>query len=410
MHNFERAKIAKQIMKKIISQRLQVFIVIVTIAGGWILGRTRSEKEIFPYLKEQFPKADHFTNIGNGCYKIWLDREESRFSGYASVGEGIGYGGTLRILVAVDTTGIIRAISVVDHKETQSFFRRVVSGGFIESLKEKLFSDDFNIGRDIEAVSGATCTCRGILEAVRRASRKAVKIGMGFSVPEEPDTSIRFGFQEELLIFLIGLSLVGGFIRFKYKKILRWISMITGLIFIGFVFNVPLTLSFINKLLIGYWPDWKSNLYYYILFGTIVFTILIFNRNLYCRWICPFGAAQECIGLIGGVRESRSTAGASFLFVIPGILAWFAILMALIFRNPSISSYEIFGTLFGLIGSDYQFVLLALILILSLVVIRPWCSYLCPIPPVFNFIRIIRSWGIKSWKMLLKRKEALRES
>lgn len=33
----------------------------------------------------------------------------------------------------------------------------------------------------------------------------------------------------------------------------------------GFWFSVPLTLSRINLFLLGYWPDWYDNLYWYIL-------------------------------------------------------------------------------------------------------------------------------------------------
>jgi NosR/NirI family nitrous oxide reductase transcriptional regulator len=37
-------------------------------------------------------------------------------------------------------------------------------------------------------------------------------------------------------------------------------------------------------------------------------TLLAFDRtgkNPYCPWVCPFGAAQDVIGLVGGARRRR---------------------------------------------------------------------------------------------------------
>ena len=70
----------------------------------------------------------------------------------------------------------------------------------------------------------------------------------------------------------------------------------------------------------------------------------------------------------------------------PKLLLWLqrglvilAVSLALIYRNPSFTSFEIFGTMFRLTGSNYQFMLLAVIVLLSLFLYRPWCRYLCPL-------------------------------
>jgi hypothetical protein len=57
----------------------------------------------------------------------------------------------------------------------------------------------------------------------------------------------------------------------------------------------------------------------------------------------------------------------------------FAVSLALIYRNPGTFSFEIFGTLFDLEGSNYQFIVLAIILLSSLFIYRPFCNYLCPL-------------------------------
>ena len=127
------------------------------------------------------------------------------------------------------------------------------------------------------------------------------------------------------------------------------------------------------------------------------------NKNAYCAWFCPFGAAQECMAVIGGAkynppRQYRRT----LLWVIRG-LAWLAILLAFLFRNPGLSSYEVFGTLFDFTGSTVMFALLGIVLLVSLFVRRPWCNYLCPLDPIFSVIRLIRTWVLELWQKTRQR-------
>jgi polyferredoxin len=84
------------------------------------------------------------------------------------------------------------------------------------------------------------------------------------------------------------------------------------------------------------------------------------------------------LGQIGGAKKGQLK-WSKYLLWSQRVLAISAVCMALLFRNPGFSSFEIFGTFFNLNGSNYQFALLALILLLSLFVYRPWCNYLCPL-------------------------------
>ena len=192
-----------------------------------------------------------------------------------------------------------------------------------------------------------------------------------------------------LALFLFGL--IARQKRFKPKKAARWISMLAGIGFLGFLLNKPFTLALINKILLGYWPKWQLELYWYILLGGIVFITLINNRNPYCDWFCPFGATQECLGIIGGAKNWISIRIQLYLRWLQRLIALSAILMALILRNPSVSSYEVFGAFFRLIGTNFLFILLAVVLIVSLFIRRPWCSYLCPLRPVTDFIKLLRN-------------------
>jgi NosR/NirI family nitrous oxide reductase transcriptional regulator len=171
--------------------------------------------------------------------------------------------------------------------------------------------------------------------------------------------------------------------------------LITGLVVLGFWFNLPLTISKINTFLLGFWPQWQTSLYWYLLLGGIFFVLTVDNKNAYCAWFCPFGAAQECMGAIGGAKLTGPRKYRRFFVWLQRGLAWAAIVIALLFRNPGLSSYEVFGTLFSFTGSTLMFGLLAIILLMSLFVKRPWCNFLCPLDPVYDVIRLVRGWGLE---------------
>jgi NosR/NirI family nitrous oxide reductase transcriptional regulator len=122
------------------------------------------------------------------------------------------------------------------------------------------------------------------------------------------------------------------------------------------------------------------------------------NKNPYCEWFCPFGATQECVGAIGRAKVRSPGKFRPYLKWLHRGLAWLAIVLALIFRDPGISSYEVFSAMFDGVGSTLTFAVLGIVLLASLVIKRPWCTYLCPLQPVSEFNLMIRMWIVELWE------------
>jgi len=170
------------------------------------------------------------------------------------------------------------------------------------------------------------------------------------------------------------------------------------LVVIGFILNHPLTLVDINKFLMGYWPDLHYQLYWYLLIFGVLLIFLTTNNNIYCYTVCPFGAAQECMAAFGKAKNFHSKKYHDvFKWLRRGIL-WMAVLIALIFRNPGISSFEVYSTLFSLSGTNREVLFLSIVLLFSLVVKRPWCKYLCPVPAFEDYLRWIKSRVKRAYK------------
>lgn len=381
-------------------ERTLAIVALIFIGIAWIMGTFRAESTLLLFLNQALPEANHFEHTGGEPYSAWKEQKKEQLMGYVTAGSAHGYGGEIRMAVAVSIDGTVMGLTIIDHKETTSFLRRVLKRDFLETLQGKIYSDPFILGQDVDNVTGATYTCRAIADAVRKATRRVASRDLDFPVIPEPTPPIQFGLPEAVLVALFAVGFVGRWDRFKYRKTARWTSMLTGLFVLGFVYDKPLTLTMINKMLLGFWPEWQLHLYWYSLLAGILFVFTADNKNPYCEWFCPFGAAQECLGIIGGAKVRTPQRYRSFLRWFQRALALSAIIIALLYRNPSISCYEVFGAFFRLIGSNFHFVLLGVVLIAALFLQRPWCRYLCPLKPVVDYFRLMRNWVKEIWLKL----------
>ena len=379
------------------SDRFFALAALILIAAVWIVSAMRTQADLMPVVGQTVPEADHIDKQDSDLYTAWADAGESEFIARIAIGSADGYGGPLRAAVAVNQSGRVVGVAIADDKETSAWMERVLGSDLLSSLTGKRYDDEFILGSDVDGVTGATYTARALASATAAGSRKAA---VTFDLPiKEPDPPrIVFGVPEIVLILLFAIGFVGHQSRFPYTKQARWVSMITGLVVLGFLYNSPITLAYITKLVLGYWPQWQTNLYWYFLIGGILFVFTVDNKNPYCQWCCPFGAAQDCMGAIGGAKSRTPIRFRRLLIWMQRLLTLTAILLGVWFRNPGVASYELFGTLFELLGSSVQFAALGLVLVAALFIKRPWCNYLCPIRPVTDLIRLTRQTVKERWQ------------
>jgi NosR/NirI family nitrous oxide reductase transcriptional regulator len=362
--------------------------VAVVLVAAWIVGLQHAESDIEPFLKQVFPTADRFSPSSGGTYTAWKN-DSANPIGYIGIGTADGYGGELKVVVGVSPEGRILSSTVFSHRETGSYFQRVREKDLLSRFVDKSGADAFVVSRDVDGVTGATATSQALADASRRAVRTVSEQVLSLPVPAEPSPEIQFGWPEVVLIlfFLSGLMLQRR--GFRWKRAFRYTTLIAGLGVIGFLLNKPLNLVFINNLILGTWPALETNLYWYILLAGFLLFILAGGTNTYCSGICPFGAAQEFLGMFGGGRAPSRRLSAVLKWFQRG-LALVLIVLALIYRNPSANNYEVSGTLFGLIGTSFHFGLLGAVIIASLFIQRFWCRGICPVRPVADSLLWLR--------------------
>ena len=371
-------------------------IAIIAIISAWFIGIQREDDVIRAKIETVMDQVSSFEEIDNSSYKIY--NEEDEHIGFITLESSIGYGGPILMCVAVNLEGEIIELGIIDHKETPSYLEKVLDAKYLDRIIGRTYNDEYSIGNGIDAVSSATYSSRAIVEASKRGNRYIAAHLLGLEVPEVEKQKIQFGAPEIILILLFAIGYFAHKKTFKYKKQARWFTMIAGLIFIGFAYNKPFSLSMFNQLLLGYFPPIHSHLYWYLLLGGIFFVFTVDNKNPYCQWFCPFGAAQEVLGQIGGAKKRFPGRFKNFFKWTLRAITFFAIIVALLFRNPGVTSYEVFGTLFKLTGTNLQFAILGIVLVASIFIKRPWCNYLCPIRPVTDHIACVRRSIKNIWK------------
>lgn len=380
--------------KKQQRERLLIVLTVAVVVAAWIFGYFASGTDVAPLVPDLLPGTAQVRT--DGPIFVALD-ENGAVLGYAALGSAPGYGGPIDMLVAIDPAGNIVNTTVVTERESPGFFRLVKSSELLEGYNGRSVTDSLQLGQDLDAVTGATVSAEGVAAAVRAATRQIADEALNVSLPAE-QKPIEFGWPEAILLLLFASGyLTHKWHNRKWKMRARWGTLIGGMIFLGFVYTVPLTITMIISLLSGYWPDWHNNLYWYLLIGGILFVTTVDAKNPYCSWFCPFGAFQECVAAISKAKPYRPRDLSEALKWVQRGLSLAAIVLGLALRRPGVASYEPFATLFDLRGTAVQWIFLVLIILASLITYRPFCNFLCPLDPVVDFIAATRRWLKEGW-------------
>ncbi|WP_368293008.1 4Fe-4S binding protein [Dehalobacter sp. TBBPA1] len=348
---------------------------LLTLGFSW----THTDNDTIPFMNQVFPEAQSFQKIASSPViyegRIQGKNGEEEKIGYVVIEQAVAYGGPIKMVTGIDLKGKIVGTVIAAHKDTPSFIDKVIEQKYLDKFIGKDITDPLSIDKDIDRVSGATFSSRGIAKAVSQGSHAIARGEFGLDVKDEV-VPFKFGAKEIAVIALIILAVIG--VAFKQRK-LRWIALIGSLVFIGFQYNTSISLANIAALLMGNFPPIRENLVWYILLIGIPVITLILGKNVYCFWLCPFGALQEITAKVGGGKfkccnKTIEAKAAKIRY----ILIYLALIGAFLTKTPSFAGYEPFATLFGRQGFGIQWLILPVVIFTSFFISRFWCRFFCP--------------------------------
>jgi NosR/NirI family transcriptional regulator, nitrous oxide reductase regulator len=159
------------------------FVIVALGAGAVIVGQTQStiDPKLQSELKQLFPAAAAFSPkvFDPPHYKAYASNPAGSSQAVAGLAfwtteiEPLerGYDGPIKILVGMNTNGILTGIIVVQHHEPYGDFS-IETPQFAAQFRGKSVRDPFRVGADVDAVSRATISITSAARAIRNSARR----------------------------------------------------------------------------------------------------------------------------------------------------------------------------------------------------------------------------------------------
>lgn len=387
-------------------KKLIIIVLLVVIAMSF--NAWQKNRDFVSQITPLIPAAEEFEQISSDPL-VYKATKDDRVLGYCGVGSGVGYGGNISIVAAVDQEGKVLGVKVLNQTETPSFFNKVVKADYFKQYQGKdIKKDAFALGDDIDAVSGATVSSTGAFNAVVNgiqaiAAQQSEITGDRDWSQREVSQGLSSEDYYSLVALMILLAVVVYAAKTKKTK-LRWFTMIAGIMVLGIWQERMVSLALMGSFLMNPIGSFKINFFGSVLVVSVLVFCLLIRKNLYCTWICPFGAAQEIIFKASGSKNPRIDKNLrEKIGRFSRILAAAALITGIAAGNPGLTSFEPFPTLFGFNGGAMQWLLLALILIGAFFIERFWCRFFCPVGIINTWML---KWGLRIPKISREHKTA----
>jgi len=301
-----------------------------------------------------------------------------------------GFGGKLNLAIYVDASGKLVDFHIIRCNETPSYLELLSK--WRESLKGRpLFGPDPLA--EVDTVSGATVSSRAILTALRTSARNFAREVL--MIPPEGTgrpAVARGAFAPDLqAVYLLAASILVLVVVYRGGFWSRLATLTASFVLGGIVLNAQYSSEQIATLLSLDTPAAKISGAFGLAVGVPVLVALF--GNIYCGYICPFGAAQELLSYLLPARLTRPLArqnmqAARFIkYVVLAVL----VLAFFLSRDKGTLSADPLITVFNLrmwlslIHQPTLYLVSPTLLILaaaavgSVLYVRFWCRYLCPV-------------------------------
>ncbi len=308
-----------------------------------------------------------------------------------------GFGGRFNLAVRVDASGALVDFFVVRSNETPSYLDLLA--WWLDSLKGKaLFDREPFAG--VDSVSGATVSSEAIVEALQESGRRFAADVLG-RMPLVGDASVEAArsrpayLPNAAALYLIAAFVLAFIVSHRGGFRSRLVALVLTFIAGGIVLNAQYSSEQIATLMSFDAPVVKLSGVFLLVVGVPV-VVLLFG-NLYCGYVCPFGAAQELLGYVVPRRfrpdpsrgEMRAARFVKYVVLVVLVVAFFVSLDRRTLAGDPLSS--VFGLRSGLSNwPAWMWGVAAMALVGSLFYRRFWCRYLCPVGAFLSLLNHAR--------------------
>ncbi|MBQ2853173.1 MAG: 4Fe-4S binding protein [Bacteroidales bacterium] len=317
-----------------------------------------------------------------------------------------GYNSVTPLNIYLDSCDKIVEVEMCENRESRGFVNKVINSGFLDSWDGLTVEEAAK--HHVDAVSGSTFSSTAIARSLQTrmsllSQQKARLYSWDWNL-----------FIRQVCVLIVTILATICFFMPKRNKFknsesrglgdfvtLRRIILLLSIAILGFWTNSLLSLSlFCNWFTNG--VSLAIQLPILIIAALSIILPLVTKKAFYCQYLCPFGAAQEFVGLIKsndkGLKakdeSQKSSSIKANIYKVFSVLRKVILLSLLIIFALGVGldlsvvePFPIFN--YQSIGFGVA-IFAAVILILSIFVKKPWCNYLCPTGTLLESFRNLR--------------------
>ncbi len=299
-----------------------------------------------------------------------------------------GFGGKMNLAVYVNTTGKLISFQILHSNETPSYlelltnWRKLLAGHKL--FDEKPFSD-------VQAVTGATVSSKAILAALETSGRRfAAQLLTGKAYPKSKFQNSQFP-PDSRTQYLIGAVLLTLLVIYFGGFWSRLAVLILNLVVGGIIFNAQYSSEQVAALLSLQTPALGLSPAFLLALGVPLLVILF--GNIYCGYLCPFGALQELLSYIiperfkGPIQPDKMKKARFVKYVVLFVL----ITAFFISRNHTAFTSDPLVSFFNLQSAIENWLSPTIFITITLFAValfytRFWCRYLCPAGAILSLL------------------------
>lgn len=291
-----------------------------------------------------------------------------------------GWGGPLEMLVELGEDGRVVAASMGRQSETPEYLYGVGqwSRGLQGLVATDLCYDCSGTASTVDAFTGATVTGKAVVAAVRCF---ADPNGADSAVDEAGGGSLAGALWRVDVVLAALLVLVGGLLYWTGVWWLRSVLLSLLVALAGVWFNLQLTLEGLIGLAAGAHHAAHNHLLLVLAGGALLWGVL--GGAIHCGYICPAGAAMSLLSRIGlrwRLPRSWDLRLRQVKYLAAALIIWGLLLAPAIDWGASDLLRYLFRGRYDFMGA----VVLVTVALGTLVWMRPWCRYLCPLGAVLS--------------------------
>ncbi len=279
-----------------------------------------------------------------------------------------GYAGKVPLEITVKD-GVVQSVKALDNEETPDFFEQ--ASALLSKWNGKTVDEAMSM--EVDAVTGATFSSKAIIGNMQRGLQYAKN-----QQPQEAEAVLAtFDCSIKNIIGLIVVLMAAILPLFIKDKRYHLCQMVLNVVVLGFWCGAFLSYTS----LIGYMAHGINVLAVIIpviMFVTAFIYPLFGKKAYYCTHVCPFGSLQQVAGKCVKYKVKMSQKTVKRLDLFRQVL-W-AALMLCIWSGvwADWTDYEPFSAFIFQSASWIVIVLAVAFVLLSFVVTRPYCRFVCP--------------------------------